>query len=378
MKIKALKLKDVRFDNWYTEIENKWEYEDFLKDDRWRRGWISFDCCLYLKGKNRIYCGITSFDADIFWIYDRKDEKFIETDFKKIKNPYDAKFHRSLVKWEKDGCIYAAIALLHDIDKYLEAPGGAIIRYNPDTEDIKKLIIPVPHHYIQSICLDQKRGIIYGCTFTPEKLFSFNITTGEVCELGPVGSALAMAQAENIEIDDDGCVWSGWNVTRAWQSLPGPDSHRLCKYDPVKKKIIYFKEGLPNPDGSYGFVKPEGLFNIAGKMFASGGNGSLYLVDTGTGKAKYLFTPVSNRRSRLASLRLGPDGYAYGVVGRDGNCELLQFDPNKLTYKLLGEIADGSEKCWQVHDVAITEDGTIYACENDNPYRSGYLWEIKL
>ena len=84
------------------------------------------------------------------------------------------------------------------------------------------------------------------------------------------------------------------------------------------------------------------------------------------------------RCSRLASLRMAPDGYAYGVTGRDGHCKLLQFDPLKEKYKLLGEITDGHESCWQAHDVTITTDNVIYACENDNPNRSGYLWEIKL
>ena len=33
---------------------------------------------------------------------------------------------------------------------------------------------------------------------------------------------------------------------------------------------------------------------------------------------------------------------------------------------------------YQCHDVTITPDGVLYAGENDNPHRSGYLWEIRL
>ena len=29
-------------------------------------------------------------------------------------------------------------------------------------------------------------------------------------------------------------------------------------------------------------------------------------------------------------------------------------------------------------DLAMTKDGVLYVCENDNPYRSSYLWEITL
>ena len=168
-------------------------------------------------------------------------------------------------------------------------------------------------------------------------------------------------------------------MTRAWQNEPGVDSHRLCKYDPRAGRILFFDAGLPNPDGSYGYAKSEGLFYLGtGCLYASGANGSLYRVDTETGMGTYLGTPVSDRRSRLASLRLGPDGAAYGITGRDGQCEVLRFDPRTEKYELLGPVVDGDHRCWQVHDLAITPDGVLYAGENDNPYRSGYLWEITL
>ncbi len=113
-------------------------------------------------------------------------------------------------------------------------------------------------------------------------------------------------------------------------------------------------------------------------MYASAATGSLYRVDTEAGMGPSLNTPISDRRSRLTTLQLGPDGAAYGVTGRDGRCEVIRFDPETEEYELIGEVADGDVSCWQVHDVAVASDGTIYAGENDNPYRSGYLWEIKL
>jgi hypothetical protein len=57
---------------------------------------------------------------------------------------------------------------------------------------------------------------------------------------------------------------------------------------------------------------------------------------------------------------------------------VIRFDPRTDRYELLGLVVDGELACWQVHDVAITPDGVLYAGENDNPYRSGYLWEIVL
>lgn len=380
MKVKALKLQDVNFGNqWYDEIKDRWEYDDFKANPSWRKGWISMDGTFYNETDNRVYLGITSFDADIFWAYDRNTGQFVDLGYKKISDPYDGKFHRALVKWHKDGCLYAAIALLHDVNRYWEAPGGAIVKYDPTTGKVEKLGIPLPHVYIQSICLDQERGVIYGQTFTPERMIRFDVTTRRADDLGPLSSGMCMAQGENVELDDDGCVWCGWSVTRAWQNDPGVDSCRLCKFDPKIGKIRYFDAGLPSPDGSYGYVAVEGIFNLGHRrLYASGGNGSLYRIDTETGMGTYLGTPITDRRSRLASLRLGPDSAAYGVTGRDGKCEVIRFDPKSEKYELLGPVADGKIKCWQIHDIAVTSDGTIYAGENDNPYRSSYLWEIQL
>jgi hypothetical protein len=380
MRVRALRRRDVSYgDQWFEEIQDRWEYNDFGTHSSWRKGWTSMDSLLYTEDDDRVYLGITSFDADIFGAYDRGTGAFVDLGYHRIADPFDAKFHRSLVRWEQDGCLYAAIALLHDVDRYWEAPGGAIVRYDPRSRQIEKLAIPLPHVYIQSICLDQRQGVLYGITFTPERLFRFDIASGRVDDLGPISSGLSMAQGENIELDVSGCAWSGWSVTRAWQTSPGADSHRLCKFDPVMDQIRYLDAGLPKPDGSYGYVKVEGLFGLGRDcLYASGGNGALYRVDTETGMGTYLGTPIADRRSRLASLRLGPDGAAYGVTGRDGECELIRFDPRTEEYRLLGPVADGDVHCWQVHDVAIASDGTIYAGENDNPYRSGYLWEIKL
>lgn len=379
MKVRALKLRDADYGNqWFEEIEDRWEYDDFLKDEAWRRGWISFDSLLHNPEDDRVYLGITSFDADIFRAYDRRTGAFVDLGYRRVADPFDAKFHRSLVKWKKDGCLYGAVALLHDIDRYWQAPGGAIVRYDPRSGGVEKIGIPLPHMYIQSICLDQERGVIYGFTFTPERMFRFNLADGRADDLGPISSGMGMAQGENIELDDEGCAWCGWSVTRAWQNASGADSHRLCKFDAGADRIRYFDAGLPNPDGSYGYAKVEGLFNLGGQLYASGANGSIYRVDTETGMGTYLGTPIPGRRSRLTTLRPGPDGAAYGVTGRDGQCEVIRFDPETEKYELLGPVAEGDVRCWQVHDVAVTPDGTIYAGENDTPYRSGYLWEIQI
>ena len=318
MKVKALKFRDMHYGaQWFDEIEDRWEYDQFLATPGWRKGWISFDSVLHDAAGDRVYLGITSFDADIFRAYDRKTGEFLDLGYSRIAHPQDAKFHRSLVKWQKDGCVYGAVALLHDVDRFWDAPGGAIVKYDPATGTLEKIGIPLPHVYIQSICLDQQRGVIYGQSFTPERLFRFDLATRQSEDLGAISSGMVMAQGENVELDDESCAWFGWHATRAWQNTSGVDSHRLAKYDPAAGRIRFIDAGLPNPDGRYGYTKVEGLFNLGtGGLYASGGNGSLYRVDTQTGRAEYLGTPVADRPSRLTALRLAPDGMAYGVTGR--------------------------------------------------------------
>ena len=128
MQARALKLYDSPVDDWDGHIEDHYEYMDFKTDDDLRRKWISFDGVLC--DNDRVYLGITSFNSDIFRAYDRSKEEFIDLGYSRVADPFDAKFHRSLIKSE-DGFIYGAIALLHDVDNYWNAPGGSVVRYNP-------------------------------------------------------------------------------------------------------------------------------------------------------------------------------------------------------------------------------------------------------
>jgi hypothetical protein len=379
--IRSLKLKDHHFgDEWDSTVVDHWNYEEFLNDPRWRKEWISFDGVVYCPLNDRIYCGITSFDADIFKVYDRGSDSFVSTDFSSVANPYDAKFHRSMELTSDGKTLYAATALLHDVDHYWDAPGGGIFRHDTVSGKTEKLGVPIPHVYIQSIALDEDRDRIYAMHFTPEHLSIFDLEERTGRDLGMIGSGYTMGQGENVVLDDGGCAWTGWSQTRAWQNQPGVDSYRLSKFDPKQDRIEFFKHGLPRADGEYGFAKVEGLFNLGtGCLYASGGNGSLYRIDPATAGASYLGTPIADRPSRLTSLVMNSDGFAYGITGRNGACRLIRFDPSTDTYELGSSIIDEDGiPMWQCHDIDVTPDGVLYAGENDNPGRSSYLWEIVL
>jgi len=142
--------------------------------------------------------------------------------------------------------------------------------------------------------------------------------------------------------------------------------------------MVFYDTGLPRPDGGYGYVKVEGLFNLGdGAIHASGGNGSLYRIDPDTGEATYLGTPIQDQPSRLTQLVKHHDGFAYGITGRNGHCKLLRFDLKTDKWQLSNRILDDQgDPMWQCHDLAITPEGTVYAGENDHPRRSAHLWEI--
>jgi hypothetical protein len=377
MKVTALKLKDRRFTNWHSEVENRWEYSQLRSAPGWREDWISFDCLCRSPDTGEIYCGLTALDHDLLWAWNPATRQFRNCGFARINSGYDAKFHRSLVWSARDRCLYGATALLHDVDRYWDAPGGALVRYRPSTGELEKLAVPLPHVYIQMLALDDARRVLYGVTFTPERMFRYDLSTGVTEDLGPISSGFEFTQGQNVELDSRGRAWTAWTVTRAWQNDPGPDSRRLCAYDPALGRIRFFPTGLPDPDRPGAYARLDGLFHFGGDaLYASGGNGSLYRIDTETGRAVFLATPIADRPSRLSSLRLGPDGSAWGVAGMQGDCRLLRFHPRTERWDLLAPLRDGDDACWQIHDVAIAADGTIYAGENDNPYRSSYLWEI--
>jgi hypothetical protein len=382
MRIKSLKLENHNYGRqWFDEVENRWTYADFLAHEEWKKGWISFDCALYNAGDDRVYVGITCFDARaIFQAYDRKSGQFIDLGYDRIADRFDAKLHRSLLK-HPNGRLYAAPALLHCPDRYVEAPGGAIIEFDPTTGHLQKLGIVLPHVYVQAMALDASRDVLYCQCFAPEYLASFDLHTREVRNLGLLGSGYSgPAQSENIVIDDDGCLWCAWSLTRAWQGESGPDASRLCKFDPRQDRTYFFQKGLPCSDGRLGSERPEAFFNFGdGWMYASGGNGSFYRIDPASGDAELLCTPTPNRPSRLSSLVKTGDGAAYGITGRNGQCELTRLDYRTGDFEKLGPIVDADGVAmYQCHDIVAADDGTLFACENDNPHRSSYLWEIRL
>jgi sugar lactone lactonase YvrE len=252
----------------------------------------------------------------------------------------------------------------------LKAPGGVIFRFTPGPDRIEKLCTPSPHDYIQTITLDEKRGLIYGQTFPVFKLIVYHVGTGEVDDLDFLGSITHVSA-----IDDDGCFWGTWD----WRH------HHLFKYNPDARQMTYFHHGTPNAEKESGI-----MYQGAGPVdvMINGGDGFLYVGTTAgglcrlnpkTAEVEYLGHPGPSQR--LPGLKVWHDSLLLGAGGDDNAGFLFTYDRDTGTIRRLGAIADSKTglKLFRVHDLALSLDGrTAYVAETDIMDRSGYLWECEL
>lgn len=371
LKVRALILRNEEFGDLHDQ--QNWDYDRMSSDPGRAKNWISFDALTYNPADDCVYCGITDFSNDIFYRYNRRVGRFECLNFLSIADPYDAKFHRSL-ELDDDGVLWAATALLHDVDRFHQAPGGSIIRYDTKTGKLEKVCIPFPNVYIQSLVLDRERRLLHGVTFTPERLFTYKIDTGEVIDHGPIGSGIEMAQPERPVLDSRGRLWCTWGVTRAWMDSTGPRPIRLLCLDPEANKIRFYDHGI-EPLGRYDRGRVDGMLRGKdGNIYLGSSLGALYRLDPRTAKVTYLGKPVPGER--MAGLECGPGGEIYLACGRP-TPYIVKFIPGPDTFDILGPIRDENlgRQPFQIHDICIAGDGTIYAGENDNFGRSAYLWE---
>lgn len=379
MKITALKLHDACFpyEDAALATEGTWDYEDFFTPERrdWVDKWISFDCLLADDQRDVIWCGIASFKSDIFWVYDRRNGEFRSMNYPAVADPFDAKFHRSLA-FDPQGQIWAATARYHDADREMDSPGGAIVKIDPDTEQIEIIDRPMPHVYIQSIILDADRRALYGQTYHPEYLFRYDIDTRQCRILASLSGGIALAQAEQLAMDRNGTVWGTYGAGRAWGNSPGPKPFRLLRYQPDDDDVTFLKTGLPRLDGA-GYARQDGMHTGPdGAVYIGTVEGLLCRIDPDTTDVSVIGKPAPGQR--LTAMANGPDGCMYGSCGRHGAANLFRLEPRSGRLENLGPVFDRSLaiQAWQLHDMAITADGTIYGGENDVPHRSSYLWEI--
>lgn len=377
LKSKAYKIVDERFDNWNSEVESKWVYNDFLQHDNYKHGWISLTSLVNDESNRQVYVGIGSFDTRLLYTFDRDSGTFRDLRYDAVADSHDGKFHCSL-ELDDNGEVYGALAQFHDLDRQFVAPGGRIVRYSPEDGSYTFLGAPAPGSYVQSMALDRKRRKIYGFTLAPEYFFEHDLTSGASRIVMSVGNSFELCQSHNPVIDNDGNVWGTYGITRAFMYDPGVDSIRLFKYNPDSGHVDFLPYGLPRLGGGDKGKIDRAINTGDGYLYFGGVQGSFSRLDPRTGETKSYGKPCPNKR--LAGLCAGPDGYIYGVGGDNHYVTVFRFDPQTERIEELGRIFDETiqDAPVRIHAITMTADGTLYCGENDNNYRSSYLWEVRI
>jgi hypothetical protein len=329
--------------------------------------YIAFTCLLANPNDGLLYCGVTAFNNDILHVFDPGTGRFQSLGYQHVAEPFEIKVHRSL-ELASDGTIYGASACLHGLDQRREAPGGALFRYHPSGR-VEKLAVPVRYDYIQTISLDDSRGLIYGQTYPVFNFFVYHLGSGDTDDFGYLGSITHLSAS-----DDDGCLWGTWD----------PVQHHLFKYDPARGDIVYFHHGLPDGASMANIMYPG-----AGPVdcMLNGGDDFIYIGTTGgtllrldprTAEVKYLGKPYASRR--MPGLKVWRDGLLLGVVGDSELSCLFTYDRETGRFADLGPIVDSESglRLYRTHDLAVLGDRRVFVAETDVPSRSGYLWECEI
>lgn len=328
---------------------------------------VAFDCLVHRPEDGLMYCGLAAWTTDILYTFDPGSKQFRSLGYHDISEPYEVKVHRSL-ELAADGTIWFATACLHDVNKRDVAPGGVVGRIPAGTRQPEKLTIPSGPDYIQTITLDDERGLIYGQTFPVFKLFVYHTATGAVDDHGFMGSISHVSC-----LDDDGCFWSTWG----WE-------HKLYKYDPATRKITFFDTGLPNAVADSNIMYAgAGPIDVMingrdGYLYVGTCGGSLCRIKVKTAETEYLGHPAPTRR--MPGLIEFRGSLLLGVCGDEAGGTVFTYDRETGLIKVLGSIQDSDTgvKLYRTHDVRMGPENLIYVGETDVPDRSGYLWECQI
>jgi len=389
-KVKSYRFQDIRMPlkTVMAIKEAGWDFDEFAADPE-IRDMISFVSLHYHEPNGIVYCGLTSYAAQILITFDPDTKKFTDLEFQNndLAEPFDTKIHRSLEP-DDDGTILFAIAGLHTIKNHPEARGGRIFRLYPDTNKIEVLVRPVPRDYIQTIAFDRKRKIVYGNCHPILNSFGFDLKTSEVFQM------TESVSGHKARCDNEGNLW-GTSDTR---TIPIPyvgaedleimrerfkvpvGTPLLYRYNP-DDGYHYFKDGLPLING-----RPQYISNSLdvgdGGIYMGTTHGRLYRVDKRTGAVRQMCDHIGGR---LEGIAYDPErGLLFLGGGSLYLTNVFVFDVEKK--KLVGgfwPVADTEtgDRCIIVHALCLTKRNGSYLAyigETDNPNRAGYLWECEI
>jgi hypothetical protein len=203
-------------------------------------------------------------------------------------------------------------------------------------------------------------------------------------------------------VDKQGNLWGTYAETRAFDENFGRAPIRLFKYHPDSEKFTFFEHGLSRksdkeqliPDPPKPFAVEENLSETRHKddfgfcdamvydgertIYAGTVAGVLCRIDTETAKVQKIAHVMAS--GRFPALTLDHRGVLYGAGGLQGRTQVMRWDPKSDRIEDFGPIADASrngDRPARIHEIAVDDEGRIYLAENDNHFRSSYLWVIE-
>ncbi len=339
-------------------------YREFTANQDWKRNLISFTSIAFHEKRQSIICGLTAFDTDLMYEFDPNAKTFSSFNYPAVSEKFEIKIHRSL-HILNDGRIVGATACLHREDQRWEGPGGRIFILDPATGKYDFLKIPVEHDYIQTITVDEKRGLIYGFTYPVFNFFVFEMKSNSVRRVDFMGSIPHI-----VTLDSQGGFWATWNNR----------THNLFRYDPDRDEIDYFQHNLPQTKNSCSLMYPgagpiDGMVLGPDEMLYIGeAFGNVDRLNPKTGEVTNLGKPIEGE-TRIPALKVGMDGRIYGIAGFLERCHLFALDTETGRYEILGHIHDDANALFIGHDLALIDRHTAFIGETDTSDRAGYLWE---
>jgi len=350
-----------------SSMADETEAATAAQEDKYENA-MAFTCLLYHLNDGQLYCGITAYNNDILYRFDPESKEFTSLHYRDMADPFEVKVHRSL-ELAADGTIYGASACLYSVDQRLEAPGGSLFKISPGADQAEKFAQPVAHDYIQTISLDDGRGLIYGQTYPVFNFFVHDLQSGQTKDFGFVGSITHISA-----LDDDGCFWGTWDVVQ----------HYLYKYDPSTGQITWFRHSTPGAREDSNRMYPgagpvDCMINGGdGYIYIGTCGGSLCRLDPKTAEVQYLGKPAAT--ARMPGLAVWRDSLLLGAAGDEEGGTVFSYDRETGAFTNLGSIVDSETglKLYRVHDLRIVGGSTVYVAETDVPGRSGYLWECEI
>jgi streptogramin lyase len=160
--------------------------------------------------------------------------------YSNAETPGHGKSHSNIASDSKGNIYFAGYMGLSYDHEYANAyypksyAGGALIRYNPSTNDVDYFGIPISYGAVVALYYDEKRNILNGITVDRAKFFRVNLTT---MELNRYESVARMSRVEDrvreMIMDKEGsCYFAN-------------DVGGLTKFNPDTEKFIDLDVKLP-------------------------------------------------------------------------------------------------------------------------------------